>query len=204
MRSLRGEVDYSLLMKARPYGWDGLLLEVDDPAGWFRTLVAAREAGELSCEEIVPAAATVLLRGVRRLPDLTLLSPTLHAASASQVEIPVTWDGADFDDVAHRWRADPATVLKGHTFTVAFCGFAPGFAYLTGLPARYHLPRLSTPRTGVPNGSVAVGGPYTGVYPRSSPGGWRLLGHTELTLFDPALAEPALLSPGTRVRFADA
>jgi KipI family sensor histidine kinase inhibitor len=89
-------------------------------------------------------------------------------------------------------------------FTVAFCGFSPGFGYLTGLPERFHVPRLSTPRMKVPAGAVAVAGPYAGVYPRSSPGGWRLLGHTALSLFDPQRDEPALLTPGTRVRFTNA
>jgi KipI family sensor histidine kinase inhibitor len=106
--------------------------------------------------------------------------------------------------VGERWHDDPPAVLRGLTFTVAFCGFTPGFAYLVGLPERYQLPRLDSPRPKVPAGSVAVAGPYAGVYPRSSPGGWQLLGQTEVTMFDPTQAEPALLTPGTRVRFTDA
>jgi KipI family sensor histidine kinase inhibitor len=191
-------------VNALPYGWDGVLLEVDNPAAWFGYLVNARDAGELDCDEIVPAAATVLLRGVRRVPDLSRVRPDPAAIKAREVVLPVWWDGEDFGDVADRWRDDPAVVLTTLTFTVAFCGFAPGFAYLTGLPGRYHVPRLSTPRAKVPAGAVAVAGPYAGVYPRSSPGGWRLLGHTEVTLFDAQRDEPALLTPGTRVRFANA
>jgi KipI family sensor histidine kinase inhibitor len=181
-----------------------VLLEVTDPAGWFRTLVAARQAGHLDCDEIVPAAETVLLRGVRRMPSLAGMGPMPARSSTQIITLPVWWDGEDLDDVAEHWRQDPATVLTGLTFTVGFCGFAPGFGYLTGLPERYHLPRLSTPRTKVPAGSVAVAGPYAGVYPRSSPGGWRLLGRCERTLFDPRQAEPALLTPGARVRFTNA
>ncbi|GHJ46571.1 allophanate hydrolase [Catellatospora sp. TT07R-123] len=192
-------------MRVRQYGWDGLLLEVDDPAGWFRLLSDARERGELVCEELVPGAATVLLRGVTRRPDWSGWTVrTRAAAPAGQVEIPVHWDGPDLDDVARRWDGDPARVLRGVEFTVAFCGFAPGFGYLTGLPEPLRLPRLDSPRTRVPAGSVALAGPYAGVYPRSSPGGWRLVGHTRLTLFDPDRQPPALLAPGMTVRFVDA
>lgn len=88
-------------------------------------------------------------------------------------------------------------------YRVAFCGFAPGFGYLTGLPERYAVPRRATPRTAVPAGSVALAGPYTGVYPRSSPGGWRLVGTTDAVLWDPEREPPALLSPGLRVRFVE-
>jgi len=94
-----------------------------------------------------------------------------------------------------------ARVHAGTEFRVAFCGFAPGFGYLTGLPARCDVPRRPTPRTAVPAGSVALAGPYTGVYPRSSPGGWQLIGTTDLVLWDPARVPAALLSPGARVRF---
>jgi KipI family sensor histidine kinase inhibitor len=84
---------------------------------------------------------------------------------------------------------------------VGFCGFAPGFAYLTGLDPALHLPRLATPRTAVPAGAVGIAGEFSGVYPRSSPGGWRLLGTTSAVVWDPQREPPALLVPGTRVRF---
>lgn len=187
----------------RRYGWDCLLLEVDDPAAWFRALVKARERGELSCEEIVPAARTVLLKGIRGVPDLAHLTvEPLSQSDSPIVKVPVTWDGLDYADVAQRWGDDPATVLKSTSFTVAFCGFAPGFAYLAGLPLP--VPRLESPRKSVPRGSVAVAGAYAGIYPRSSPGGWRLLGRTGLDLFDLQRERPALLEPGMRVRFVDA
>jgi KipI family sensor histidine kinase inhibitor len=80
-------------------------------------------------------------------------------------------------------------------------GFAPGFPYLSGLDPALALPRLATPRTAVPAGSVAIGGAQTGIYPRESPGGWRLLGRTPVRLFDPMREPPALLAPGDRVRF---
>lgn len=97
-----------------------------------------------------------------------------------------------------------ARIHVGTEFTVAFCGFAPGFGYLTGLPSRYDVPRRATPRTAVPAGSVALAGPYTGVYPRSSPGGWQLIGTTDAVLWDHTRVPAALLAPGTRVRFVGA
>jgi len=187
-----------------PYGWDSLLLEVDDPAGWFRALTAARSSGTLACEEIVPAARTVLLRGVTSPPDLTRLDPLPPSPTTTALIIPVIWDGEDLDAVTTLWGEDPIARMTSTPFTVAFCGFAPGFAYLAGLPAHCQVSRLDTPRTAVPAGSVAVAGEYAGVYPRSSPGGWRLLGRTPLALFDLDRDPPALLAPGTTVRFVNA
>ncbi|GAA1394917.1 allophanate hydrolase subunit 1 [Catellatospora coxensis] len=200
-----GEAGNICVVLVRKYGWDSLLLEVDDPAAWFRALRAARERGELTCEEIVPAARTVLLRGVRGEPRWTDLAPeAAPPPPPSRVDVPVHWDGPDRDTVAAAWRADPAQVLRETGFTVAFCGFAPGFGYLTGLPECRWLPRLASPRARVPAGSVALAGPYAGIYPRSSPGGWQLVGRTELVLFDLDRDPPALLTPGTLVRFVDA
>ena len=87
------------------------------------------------------------------------------------------------------------------TYTVAFCGFMPGFAYMVGLPPELHLPRRDTPRTRVPAGAVAIAAEFAGVYPRESPGGWHLLGRTDATLWDETGSVPALLAPGTTVRF---
>ena len=89
-------------------------------------------------------------------------------------------------------------------FVSAFCGFAPGFAYLAGLPEKYAVPRLDSPRSRVPAGAVGLAGAWCGVYPTASPGGWRLLGRTDATLWDPDRSRPALLAPGTRVRFVPA
>ena len=118
------------------------------------------------------------------------------------VEIPVRYDGPDLADVAAHWGVDEAEVARVHAgaeYRVAFCGFAPGFGYLTGLPRE--VPRRATPRTSVPAGSVALAGPYTGVYPRASPGGWQLIGTTDAVLWDHTRVPAALLAPGTRVRF---
>jgi KipI family sensor histidine kinase inhibitor len=100
-----------------------------------------------------------------------------------------------------------AEAVATHTstdFVVAFCGFAPGFAYCTGLPDELTVPRHADPRPRVPAGSVGLAGEFTGVYPTASPGGWRLLGRTDLTLWEPDREQPATLAPGTRVRFVQA
>jgi KipI family sensor histidine kinase inhibitor len=121
--------------------------------------------------------------------------------------VPVSFDGPDLPVVAEHWDVDVPAVLRrltGTRFRVSFCGFAPGFPYLTGLPAELALPRLPTPRPRVPPGSVALAGLYAGIYPSASPGGWLLVGRTELVLFDAYADPPARLGPGTRVRMVAA
>jgi biotin-dependent carboxylase-like uncharacterized protein len=121
-----------------------------------------------------------------------------------EVEIPVSYDGPDLALVADLTGLSPADVVAAHTgtpWTVAFGGFAPGFAYLVGGDPRLTVPRKTTPRTRVPAGAVGLAGEFSGIYPTSSPGGWQLLGRTDVVLFDPDADPPALLTPGTRVRF---
>ncbi|MES5822125.1 allophanate hydrolase subunit 1 [Streptomyces sp. RG80] len=198
-------------MRALPVGDGALLVEVssgEEARALHAELLRRRAEGSLVAE-IVPAARTVLLDG---LADPARLASELTASAAPPapprardvVELPVRYDGPDLADVAAHWGVPPHEVARIHAateFTVAFCGFAPGFGYLTGLPERYDVPRRATPRTAVPPGSVALAGPYTGVYPRSSPGGWQLIGTTDTVLWDHARVPAALLSPGTRVRF---
>ncbi|WP_262283555.1 allophanate hydrolase subunit 1 [Micromonospora sp. MA102] len=203
-------------MRIRPVGAHALLLDCDGPEqveAWRAELWRRRAAGELSAVEIVPAAATVLVDGV---PDRAAAAARIAgwspehvaiAAGAAEVRVPTVYDGADLPTVAEHWGVDvPAVVerLRGTEFRVAFCGFAPGFAYLTGLPAELAVPRLATPRTRVPAGSVALAGPYAGIYPTASPGGWLLVGRTDLDLFDVRADPPARLTPGTRVRLVSA
>ncbi|MFJ6726995.1 allophanate hydrolase subunit 1 [Streptomyces sp. NPDC091281] len=202
-------------MRALPVGTDALLVEVASGAevqALHAELLRRRADGSLTVREIVPAARTVLLDGLR---DPARWAAELSAAdvppapppTGDVVELPVRYDGPDLAAVAAHWgvpEREVARVHAGTEFRVAFCGFAPGFAYLTGLPARYDVPRRATPRTAVPAGSVALAGPYTGVYPRASPGGWQLIGTTPAVLWDPTRARAALLTPGTRVRFVPA
>ncbi|MCX5260441.1 5-oxoprolinase subunit PxpB [Streptomyces canus] len=202
-------------MRALPVGDAALLVEVssgDEAQALHAELVRRRTEGSLSVREIVPAARTVLLDGLtdpaRLAAELTAAEvPPAPPRAREVIELPVRYDGPDLADVAAHWGVSPEEVARIHAgteFTVAFCGFAPGFGYLTGLPARYDVPRRATPRTAVPAGSVALAGPYTGVYPRSSPGGWQLIGTTDAVLWDHARVPAALLSPGTRVRFVGA
>jgi len=132
---------------------------------------------------------------------------TSTASDAEPVEIPVCYggeSGPDLTEAARLCGMSPDELIALHTaaiYTVAMIGFAPGFPYLLGLDESLALPRLDTPRTRVAAGSVAIGGAQTGIYPRTSPGGWRLLGRTPRVLFDAAREPPSLLSPGDRVRF---
>lgn len=126
---------------------------------------------------------------------------------AHLVEIPVVYAGADLLLVAAHTGLSVAQVIAAHTGTewkVGFTGFAPGFAYLIGGDPRLVVPRRAEPRPRVTAGSVALAGPYSGVYPTESPGGWQLIGHTDLPLWDLQRDPPAVLRPGTRVRFRDA
>jgi KipI family sensor histidine kinase inhibitor len=122
------------------------------------------------------------------------------------VELPVHYDGADLDDLARLLELTTDEVVARHTgaeWTVAFCGFAPGFGYLTQPGTAWDVPRRATPRTKVPPGSVALAGEFSGVYPRESPGGWQLIGRTDVAVFDLDRDPAALLRPGTRVRFVE-
>ncbi|MGI5274610.1 5-oxoprolinase subunit B family protein [Nonomuraea sp. CA-218870] len=121
-----------------------------------------------------------------------------------RVTIPVTYDGADLESVAEAAGISVDEVVARHTgreLVVGWLGFAPGFAYLIGLDPVLHVPRLATPRTSVPAGSVAIAGPYSAVYPTASPGGWRLLGRTDARVWDVSAEPPTPFRPGTRVRF---
>ena len=191
-------------MRLRTVGPAAVLVELPDTAGPADAAALAGWArGQVQAVDVVPAARTVLFDGVR--PESVEVvrdwTPSSELPEGPLVTLPVVYDGPDLDRVADRWGGDPAELLGALTLTSAFCGFAPGFAYLTGLPASLHLPRLDSPRARVPAGAVAVAGAYCGVYPTASPGGWNLLGTTDARLWDPAAERPALLAPGTRVRF---
>ncbi|WP_306329472.1 5-oxoprolinase subunit B family protein [Streptomyces venezuelae] len=199
--------------RALRVGERALLVELaggEETEAFHAELLRRRAAGELpAVREIVPAARTVLLDGVAD-PDRLAAELTgwgtgpLPARVDGAIEITVRYDGPDLAEVATLWGVSVEAAVRIHSaaeFRVAFCGFAPGFGYLTGLGERYQVPRRATPRTAVPAGSVALAGPYTGVYPRSSPGGWQLIGSTDAVLWDTGREPAALLTPGTRVRF---
>ena len=193
-------------MELRPVGTRAVLVEVASPEQAVSLASWARERA--LAVDVVPGARSVLLDGLADREGLDgVLARWSHAAAqpGPEVELPVTYDGPDLESVAEAWGCRVGEVAERHrttAFVSAFCGFAPGFAYLSGLEVE--VPRLATPRTRVPAGSVAVAGTWCGVYPTDSPGGWRIIGHTDTRLWDPRRDRPALLSPGTRVRFVDA
>jgi KipI family sensor histidine kinase inhibitor len=196
----------------RPCGEHAALLDCDSLAQMTAARATVEAAGVDGIAELVPGARSLLvvaepgspaLKSVRELLDGADLThpPT---GSPREVTLDVHYDGEDLALVARDAGVSEDDVVSLHTeaeYTVAFTGFAPGFGYLTGLPDALRQPRLESPRTKVPAGSVGIGGEFTGVYPRESPGGWRLLGHTDATLFDPTAERPALFTPGDRVRF---
>ncbi|OEJ31064.1 5-oxoprolinase subunit B family protein [Streptomyces subrutilus] len=203
-------------MRTLVAGGQALLIEVGsaaEVAALHAELLRRRDAGELGpVRDLVPAARTVLLDGVRDPAGLGARIarwevPPLAPSQGPLITVPVRYDGPDLAEVAGLWGVAPEAVagIVGDTeFRVAFCGFAPGFGYLTGLPERFHPPRRATPRTAVPAGSLALAGEYAGVYPRSSPGGWQLIGSTDAVLWDPDRDPAALFAPGVRVRFTEA
>lgn len=190
-----------------PVGAKAVLVEVDDATA-ARHLATWARAREVAAEEVVPAARTVLFDGLADPGALAGLlagwSPGDSAIEVGLVELEVRYDGPDLAFVAEQWGIGEGEVAEAHAeveYVASFCGFAPGFAYLAGLPEERAVPRLDSPRAKVPPGSVALAGSWCGVYPTASPGGWRILGITGAVLWDATRAEPALLPPGTRVRF---
>ena len=180
---------------------------VGDPAAWA---LGVRAAGFAGVVDVVPAAETVLVscesaEAVRNVAArLTTVVPGSTVADGGFVDIAVRYDGADLAEVAAATGLTPDEVVAQHSgaeYSAAFCGFSPGFAYLAGLPESLHLPRRATPRTRVPRGAVAIASGYSAVYPRPSPGGWHLLGTTDVDVWDADRDPPAMLVPGTRVRF---
>lgn len=180
-----------------------------------REAVAAGSAGFTDIVDVVPAARTVLVvvrddSPIAAVRQALSALPVTHrgepSASNDVIEIPVHYDGPDLAEVAELTGLSDAEVIAAHTGTdwrVAFGGFAPGFAYLIGGDSRLEVPRRGEPRTSVPAGSVGLAGEFSAVYPRSSPGGWQLIGRTDAVLFDPDREPPALLRLGVTVRFVD-
>lgn len=197
-------------LRVVPVGADAVIVEVADASAALSLALWARE-GRIDAVEIVPGASTVLFDGLATGTDLeTLLRPWRPDTSpvgGPEVVVPVVFDGPDLSVVADHWGVgDDAAVgrLTSLELVSAFCGFAPGFAYLAGLPVEWSVPRRAEPRARVEPGSVALADRWCGVYPTASPGGWQLVGRTDSLLWDAERTPPALLAPGTRVRFVEA
>lgn len=186
---------------------------VDDALNWLAAIDAYDASRQLQSR---PGASTVLVQFDPATTDadeleraLEQLAPIAYDQPTTQsvIYVPVVYDGDDLSDVASIAGLSAEEVIAAHTratYTVAFVGFSPGFAYLRGLNPRLVVSRLASPRQRVPPGAVAIADQWAGIYPRPSPGGWRLLGHTSLKVWDEQREGSALLSPGTKVRFVDA
>lgn len=204
-------------MKVLPFGDRAILAEfsgLHETMGAFRALDAARRQGII---ELVPAASTVLVRvdptklSLRAVEQW--LTQTLDSAEGSdaavesdlpRVTIPVRYDGPDLASAAEVLGISATELVSRHSLAgwqCAFIGFAPGFAYLASEYANFDMPRRETSRTAVPAGSIGLASEFTGIYPRSSPGGWQLIGTTDVTLWDEASETPATIVPGRTVRF---
>jgi KipI family sensor histidine kinase inhibitor len=202
-------------MRVLPCADAGLLVELADLEEVLALYAELVDAPPPGVVDLVPAARTLLLRLDPDGADPAEVERAVRSARPRRgarphvvdVEIPVVYDGEDLEEVGELTGLGVRGVVEAHTgqeWTVAFGGFAPGFGYLVGTDDRLHVPRRSTPRTKVPAGAVGLAGEFAGVYPRESPGGWQLLGHTSRKMWDLDRDPPALLVPGARVRFVEA
>lgn len=215
----------------RAAGDRALLVLVPPPIEVVELAQVLRSDPPVGVEDVLPAAETVLVtlfspehaESVRRSLDellrtLRQSAPERDSADVSRgtlahndspaepLLVPVRYDGADLAEVARLSRMTEAEVVAAHTGTIwqcAFIGFAPGFGYLVAEDARLFVPRRPQARTTIPAGAVALAGGYSAVYPRSTPGGWHLIGSTELRMWDLEREPPALIGVGDRVRFVD-
>lgn len=198
-------------MQIVAYGEAALLVELPDLAAVHRLYRALRHDPPPRTLDLIPAARTLLVVVEHGAVDAVTAALQSRPADADDdhpvgevIEIPVIYDGPDLARVARLAGLTATEVVERHCapeYLVSFCGFTPGFGYLQGLDPRLHLPRLATPRVRVPSGAVAIAGPYSAIYPHPSPGGWHLLGRTDVVLFDIGREPPGLLQPAIRLRF---
>lgn len=205
------------VLDLRPAGRTALLATFDSLPQVVAFRAGLTTATVPGLTEVVSGARTLLLRydpastdAARLRSALERVVPSVDAEAASAADplvIPVVYDGEDLDQVVALTGMRRDRVIAWHTgqlWTSAFCGFAPGFSYLTGTEPSLDLPRRSTSRTAVPSGAVALAGEFSAVYPRVSPGGWQLIGRTDVPMWSLDREPPALAPAGTRVRFVDA
>lgn len=201
-------------MRFLPVNLDCFLVELASLEQTLALFQSLQREPITGIEELLPAARTLLVRFApwhidrgRLIGEIGRrdLSPE-RRKPGKRVSIAVHYVGEDLDEVAKLLGISPQEVIRRHTakdYLVAFCGFAPGFAYLSG-GAGFQVPRRASPRTRIPAGAVALAGGFSGIYPKASPGGWQIIGITEQVLWDAGRPQPALLRPGYRVRFVDA
>lgn len=192
----------------------GLLVELDDLQAVQAMYAAIVDDLPDGVTDLVPAARTLLLRLDPNRADTADVERFVRATKPGQqgqrdgglVRVPVVYDGTDLAEVAELTGLTEREVVRAHTetpWTVAFGGFAPGFGYLAGGSPELQVPRRAESRTQVPAGAVGLAGAFSGIYPRQSPGGWQLIGRTELEIWCVDRTPPALLRPGVRVRFEE-
>lgn len=200
--------------RVRAYGRSALLVELDTLDQVLGLHAELRRDPPRGLVETVPAARTLLVSFDPRATTPAAIATDVrgrrvgeHRLEAGrEVEIPISYDGEDLHEVAGAVGCHPRDLVRRHlagTYMVAFLGFAPGFYFLSGGDDALAVPRRAAPRTAVPRGAVGLAGEFTGIYPRTGPGGWQLIGHTPATLWDPRRTPSALLTPGTRVRFLE-
>ncbi|WP_145759727.1 5-oxoprolinase subunit B/C family protein [Variovorax atrisoli] len=201
-------------MRFLPVNLNAVLVELEDLPQTLALLASLRAEPIAGIEELVPAARTLLItfRPAAIAADELARQVGARSLDASEarserrIEIPVRYDGEDLAEVAGLLGITPDEVVRRHTgsdYTVAFTGFAPGFAYLSGGDPSLNVPRRKVPRTRIPAGAVGLAGSFSGVYPQASPGGWQILGITDAPMWDLSRETPALLQPGDAVRFVD-
>jgi KipI family sensor histidine kinase inhibitor len=201
-------------MRVLACGEHGALVEVADLPEVLGLYATLRRDPVDGVVELVPAARTLLVRFDPAVTGFDRIAAELGRRPVGpaddhdrdEVTIEVRYDGEDLDEVAALTGLSAREVVERHvagTYTSAFCGFAPGFAYLVGLDRDLWVPRRDSPRTRVPPGAVAIADEYAAVYPRESPGGWRIIGHSDAPVWDLERTPPTLLAPGTPVRFVE-
>jgi len=203
-----------MTMRFLPVNLNAVLVELDDLAQTLALLASLRAEPIAGVEELVPAARTILVSFRPAAISAVALAREIGQRSLDaretrvdkRIEIPVRYTGEDLAEVAGLLGITPDEVVRRHTgsdYTVAFTGFAPGFAYLAGGHPSLNVPRRAVPRTRIPAGAVGLAGSFSGVYPQASPGGWQIIGVTDAPMWDLARETPALLQPGDTVRFVD-
>ncbi|MET1113430.1 MAG: 5-oxoprolinase/urea amidolyase family protein [Comamonas sp.] len=201
-------------MRFLPVNLNALLVELDDLAQTLALLQSLQSEPVAGVEELIPAARTILVYFNPALVPAAQVIADIGARSldaqversAHRVQIPVHYDGEDLQEMADLLGVTREELVRMHTgaeYSVAFTGFAPGFAYLSGGHERLNVPRRKTPRTRIPAGAVGLAGTFSGVYPQASPGGWQIIGTTPVQMWDLERVAPSLLRPGFRVRFVD-
>jgi KipI family sensor histidine kinase inhibitor len=201
----------------RPYGREAILVELDGVAEMMALQSTLEELALPGVTDLMPGARTVLVRFSPSAITAAALAARVRQAAespgdaarvagGSPVVVPIVYDGPDLDHVANTCGLSTAEVVRRHLggeYVVAFIGFAPGFYFLAGGDPALQMPRRESPRTKLPGGSVGLASEFTGIYPRESPGGWQIIGHTSAPLWDLTVHPSAMLAPGTRVRFEE-